>query len=372
MTCIHVYADELTIGPLLRWLADECAVTVRDIACCIRHTDEGDAPTFSVPHDLRWVEVEKLGSVAARDDIIIVAGDDSDQKLARLFSLGYFNVYNGNEMIRRTSAAERLVNAAGGMFVGPVPPADRDTSSAEALRFAGGGLVAGQIPRHKLFLVNSVPKSGTLWMTAMLARILGVEPRYQIMFSHVADMESDWPKGNLHGSVMLVRDLRDVVVSWFHDVAQTDLSLGFSRPRYNDIAEFYWQFFLGTIQSSDRYYRGNLCYWIDRNCASYVPLVRYEDMRMNPYAAVEKVLNAWRIEHDAADVQRACEEYSFDRIKGAAPAGEDYLSRMFRKGHLRRGEVGCYRTELPLDVSNDIDCRFGEYQQRLGYAPGRI
>lgn len=371
MTSLHIFVDEKSVEPILRWLTDKCAVSAGDIASSIHYTRDDGASSVALRLGILTVLLGELKQVAEEDDLIIAAGGDIDRKLASLFELGFHNVYNGCEMVRQTSAHVRFAQAASGLFVGPITPAAYDPGAAEALRFAREGLVAKRIPRHTQFIVNSLPKSGTIWLVGMLARILGVEPREQVVVSHVADMEVDRLKYNNHGSVTLVRDMRDVIVSWFHHATRTDVQLGFSRPRYKTIEEFYWEFFLGTMYSSDRYYRGDLCFWINRNCADYVPLIRYEDMRSNPLGALVKVLNAWRIDFDLEEAQQVCEEFSYERLAKVKPEGDDYVSTLFRLGHLRRGEVGGWETELPSEIARDIDHRFSAYQERLGYTPMR-
>lgn len=369
MTKVHLFADDHWVDALLEWLAQECAISAREITSYIESAHPGGEQHVARRSGIPCVRIENIRDVVASEDIIIVAGDDIDGKLAALFELGLHNVYNGNEMARRSSAAGRFLAGAADLFVGPIPPVTRDPGASDALRFCRDGIRAKEVPRHKLFIVNSLPKSGTLWMAGMLARILGVQPREQIIISHVADIEVDWPKFNNHGAVVLVRDMRDVVVSWFHDAARTDLRTGFSEPRYRCINEFYWEFFLGTLLFSDRYYNGDLCYWVNKNCANFVPLIRYEDMRADPLSSVAKVLNAWRVDYDPAEAKQVCQEFSFDRVAAASHAGDDYLSSMFRAGHLRRGKVGGWKSELPPEIAADIERRFAAYQERLGYAP---
>lgn len=366
-----MFVDPASVGPVLGWLAQQCCISPGEITSWIG-PDLGD-PQQPVPElqAIPSVRIENVRDTVAPDDIIIVAGDDIEHRLAILFDLGLHHVYDGNEMVRRSSPAGRFLGAATGLFVGPVPPVDRDPGAAAALRSCAAGIRARQVPRHKLFVVNSMPKSGTLWMIGMLAKILGIEPRKQLIVSHVADIEVDWPKFNNHGAVMLVRDMRDVVVSWFHDAARTDLRIGFGEPRYRSIDEFYWEYFVATMSVSERYYHGNLRHWIDRNCSNYVPLVRYEDLRADALTSVCRVLNAWRVAYDRAEAAQVCKEFSFDTQAAASHAGDDYVSRMFRGGHLRRGTVGGWRSELPLDISTDIERRFADYQERLGYAPGQ-
>jgi hypothetical protein len=313
-------------------------------------------------------DVAAIIAAATRDDVIVIAGSARDAWLAELFHHGLCNVYDGDRMIAAEEPAGRLAMASARDFLGPVRPDHLDPGMTEARRFQPCPLRAGAVPRQTLFVVNSMPKSGTLWMTAMLEAILGVEARKQLIVSHVADLEADWQRPNVQGAVTLVRDLRDVVVSWSHNAARTDLSLGYRRPRYPTVGAFYWEFFLPTLMSSERYYRGELVGWLHRSAASYIPRIRYEDMLADPGAALEKVLNAWMIDYDEAAVRAVADSSTFTEMAAARPRGDGYLATQFRGGHLRRGIAGSWREELPVDVQADVSERFAGYQELLGYA----
>jgi hypothetical protein len=367
MAGLHLYIDGEAADAVLRWLAKAAEIGSADIASFIH--DQGDVASEQVGSRLgiRCVPISRLRGCFPPEDLVIVSGPDLDRRIGELFELGIHNVYNGNEIVSLSSAAERFLNVAKGLLVGPLPLVRHDPGAAEALRFPAEPVTAGKVPRHKLFIVNSMPKAGTIWMCAMLERVLGIRAREQIVLSHVADIETDWCKYNNHGAVALTRDLRDVVVSWFHNAARTDRELGFSVPRYRSVSEFYREFFIGAMNASRRYYRGDLVHWIDLVSANYVPIVRYEDMRSNPGAALAKVLNAWRVEYDPPDVERIVRECSLANMAGGLHGGDGYINTMLRSGHVRRGEAGGWKTELPADIATDISQRFASYQMRLGY-----
>ena len=312
-------------------------------------------------------DIAALLEMAAPQDVMVIASAKREDWLGRLLEAGFNNVYDGDQLIRAEAPAERLALAALDAFLGPVLPDHLDPGMEEARRFQPIPMTANQIPRSRLFIVNSMPKSGTLWMAAILERVLGVAVKKQIIISHVADLEVDWLKTNVQGAVTLVRDLRDVVVSWSDNAARTDRALGYKSPRYATIEQFYWEFFVPTLTSSERYYRGDLVRWLHRSAASYTPRIRYEDMLVDPVRAVEKVLNAWMIDYDPADVAAAAAASNFEAM--ARPGnGDSYIADQLRGGHARRGVAGGWRDELPLDVAADIDSRFSDYQKLLGYA----
>lgn len=366
MTKIHVLARGDGWRLIVSWLKLHCQIDVNDIASRIYYPEE----PREGPACQREVAITGpgFGTAVGEDDVVIVCGDKFDESLADLLRRGITNVFNGNDALQQSSAAARFLARASSTYAGPNTPVGPGLPIVEAARFSLAQLEAASVPGHKLFIVNSMPKSGTVWMSAMLEALLKVKARTQITISHVGDIEQDWNKPNNHGAVALVRDLRDVVVSWFHNAHRADLSLGFSRARYPDIESFYYQHFLGTIFATDRFYRGNLIRWLDILGANYIPLLRYEDMVADTRSCLQKVMNAWRIEVDDAELEQAVLRYAFGAMGSEVSADAGFIGTMVREGHLRRGKVGGWTEELPTGIADDIGRRFSDYQHRLGYA----
>jgi hypothetical protein len=367
MTRLHLCASGDSVHGVLEWLVAECRIQPADLATTIAYPK----PDGRVPEILAGVPAVTLHDAASRvaaDDAVIVAGPDLARTVGDLLALGIRNLYNGNEMIRRRGTARRFAEAAASLYIGPTTPTGEGRPAYPAGRFASDPIDARQVPPHKLFIVNSLPKAGTVWMTAMLEALLGVRAQEQITVSHVADLEDDWNKENNHGVVTLVRDVRDVVVSWFHDVRRADRALGFAAPRYPDVTSFYHEYFLGTILGTKRFYFGDLERWLNLVTAHAIPLVKYEDMVANPEACLRKVLTFWRVEASAEAVQQVVRDHTFASMAERAHERTGFVGDMLRQGHLRRGECGGWRTELPEAVARDVSDRFASYQRRLGYA----
>lgn len=364
---LHIYIDRARFSALLNRLNSAYGITTSDIGLVVLDGDTtGKASGIFDGFDI--VPIEQLSERAAAGDVFVLASGDRDAAISRLFDLGFRNLYDGERLLRDGAPAERFAREATSLFLGPTPPTRFDPGAREASRFPCEPVQAGSVPRHKLFIVNSMPKSGTLWMTAMLERVLGIRTREQIVISHVADLETDWAKPNNHGAVCLTRDLRAVVVSWFHNAMRTDLELGFAAARYPTIEAFYDEFFLPTILGSERYYSGDLCRWLDLSGASYIPRIRYEDMRIDPLAALRKVLNAWRVDGGHEEAELAARDLTLTQM-AAASGSSVYVQRMFRAGHARKGQVDGWKSELPTRIAVDIEKRFLDYQSRLGYEP---
>lgn len=301
------------------------------------------------------------------DDIVVVAGAGSEQAVGALLHLGIRNVFDGDQLLRSDAADHRFLRAARHSYIGPTEPVGHGLPVNEAGRFDIQPLTPRQVPPHKLFIVNSMPKSGTLWMAAMLEALLGVRAREQIVISHAGDLEQDWNKPNNHAAVTLVRDLRAVVVSWYDHACRTDREMGFKTPRFPTLSSFYWQYFLGTVRTARRFYQGDLEHWLDLAAASYIPIVRFEDMVQDAASCLGRVADAWRIDVPDTTVQQIARDFGFDHLAGSLQSADGYIGAMVSRGHLRRGKTDAWKEELPPEIAADIQDRFRGYQRRLGY-----
>lgn len=348
-------ADHLGKGfGISRCEIDGVFIDARDMAC----------RAAAAQLELAIIPLEQVSKIVGESDVVLVAGADFGARLDRLYSLGVRGLYNGNALLRDGLPAERIARLGARYFVGPVPATERDPAHRDSLRFHLAPLTAGQIPASTLFVVNSLPKSGSIWLCAMLEEILGVRTREQITLSHVADIEEDWDKPNNHGAVVLLRDLRDVVVSWFHHCMRSDRQMGFVEPRYPSLGRFYWEYFVGALRGSARYYHGDLDGWIDRMSASHVPILTYEGLCANPAMAVSRLLNAWQISVDPAKVAAAVEICRFASLQDGRQDDHGYVGVMLGRAHLRKGQPGSWQSELPPEVARDISQRFAGYQER--------
>lgn len=328
---------------------------------------ERSRPSGAELHGVPFKSLDEVRDSVGDEDIVIVAGPDVDAQVAQLFARGLFNVYDGPALLQRMNPARLFLEMAADCFLGPNAPDSSESSRAEFRRYASAPIRPDDIPGHWLFVVNSMPKAGSVWMVAMLEQLLDVKARERITLSHVRDIEYDWPKPNCHGAVVLVRDMRDVVVSWFHHVRRSDLQNGFVEPRYPTLDAFYSEYFLGQLFGSERYYSGDLERWLDHAGALSFPIVRYEDMLRDTAAALRKIMTFWKLDVADAVLAGVARDYAFDRMPGTVAGRRGYVAESVESGHLRAGRARGWENELPAPVAEDVDRRFAGYQRRLGY-----
>lgn len=364
--CVYIVGDHTGLAAILEWLADNCGVAGGDVVAVA--ADAG----LKIQQEIEATKVPEMAYASFRQtvsehDVVIVSSEDFAGIVAELIALGCHNVFDGHAILRRSDAVRRVLTKAQVYHLGANAPAISDQEQREFRRYSADPVTPRCIPGHLLFVVNSMPKSGTLWMIAMLEDILGVKARHQITVSHVRDIESDWPKPNNHGAVALVRDIRDVVVSWFHHLARLDLQNGFRAARYSNIEQFYFEYFIGQICGSERFYFGDFDRWLNYIGANSIPLIRYEDMIADTLSAISRVMTFWKVDVSETDLRDVVHSYAFENMQANAGDRDGYVSDMLRSGHLHQGSPGAWQEELSNRVADDIAVRFDDYQRRLNY-----
>lgn len=222
---------------------------------------------------------------------------------------------------------------------------------------------------HRL-VVNSFPKSGSIWLMAMIGEALSLSTDKHVHLAHGADIEIALCATGFFGGVALVRDIRDVVVSWYHEAIRADRQAGYPTSRYSDISVFYSEYFIGRIEGNPQYYFGNLERWLDFLSARAIPILRYEDMVSDPGAALSRLMNFWRLDVDRSAITNAVSRMSFDCIKNNVGNDSLYIADRLKSGHARVGGTGGWRKELPKEISKDIEGRFSGFMSRMNYFEG--
>ena len=247
----------------------------------------------------------------------------------------------------------------------------------------------------------SYPKCGRTWLRVMLGRALyrhagvddlrpdgtrllypeGVEqlkgmPR--ISFTHdgrptrgtVDEIETDKSRYAGKAVVLLIRDLRDVAVSYyFHETRRTKRFY----PKW-EIAKFHGEIseFLhsdvGGVEHFVRFYN----IWADnREVPDRVLLMKYEELRRDPADQLRRLLEFLGVEGVAdATIGDAVEFSSFDKMKAMEKEGTFKHPHYMKPGDsadeesfkVRRGKVGGFEDYLS---PQDIDWLSGKMRHEL-------
>ncbi len=249
--------------------------------------------------------------------------------------------------------------------------------------------------RHTDVFLVSFPKSGRTWLRVMLGFALadhvGMKVRYPLRFTKGKPVHPDLPVilarhddspqykaatavfrdkrvYRRRKVILLVRDPRDVIVSWYLHVTHR------MGNEYEGTLSEFVRDPVGSLASMLAFYDA----WAAQLTSDHVLLVRYEDIKADPAHELRRVLDfiaIGAIRDDA--VRRAIERASFQRLQRAEREGS-YKGRALSTAtpddpesfKVRRGKVGGYVDYLSDDdiayINAAIDASPGA--RRFGYA----
>lgn len=231
------------------------------------------------------------------------------------------------------------------------------------------GTALAAVPNGKI-VVFGLPKSGNVWMKSLIADYFdlpGVEPvrdleHRGVGICHWAFRDDFLRRADFLHAVCLVRDVRDVVASYF-PYSQTPRFLA-ARPEfhYRDVDSFYYEWFLSRMVTTYRWSTHSAEY-----AAMGVPVVRYERLWTDPSGELERLIRRWGLEVDHARIQRVVDQNSLERLQQTGK----HLDVSIPPDHFRKGGSGSHRDELPPHIIDDINERFAEFLFRWGYRGAR-
>lgn len=259
----------------------------------------------------------------------------------------------------------------------------RTLLSARGNRPAGRAL---EVAPDDAFIV-SYPKSGNTWVRFMVAalaapdrqidfvnvheivpdiyraspRVLARLPRPRILKSHEY-FDPRYPK-----VVYLVRDPRDVCISYFH------FRLRRFGPGEGPLDRHVARFLAGELDPFGRW-RENVGSWLGarRDDPGFL-LVRYEDLVSEPARELRRIAAFLGLSEQADAIDLAVRRSSFDEMRRierfqAEVTGHLEKERV-RQPFVRSGRVGGWQDELPDQLARMIERACREPMELLGYPP---
>jgi aryl sulfotransferase len=167
-------------------------------------------------------------------------------------------------------------------------------------------------------------------------------------------------------AIYLVRDPRDVVVSWAHHSGQ---SLQWSVEFICDPASALCDnpAYLGRqLRQKLGSWSGHVRSWVDQ---SFFPVhvLRYEDCARGPVRAFRRAFAAGGLQYSEEEVGAAVEMASFERLR-AQEQSEGFAERSARDiRFFRRGVAGAWQEELPAPLARRVANEHAEVMARFGY-----
>lgn len=217
--------------------------------------------------------------------------------------------------------------------------------------------------------VIGLPKSGNVWLASLISDCLnlplaapwGERSKKGVCLFHDPLNYRVAVRSDIVRAVYLMRDLRDVVVSFYHftqtEYFQNNID---ARAFDSDIKSFYYNYFL--TKAIPRYK------WFDhaeKYVSAGLPVVRYEDLWDATGKELGKIFSAWQIEVSEEKIVETVEKNHISNLK---EKGKDiWENKQLPQTHFRKGGYGKYKKALPDQVLDDINQRFGNIMVRWGY-----
>lgn len=222
-------------------------------------------------------------------------------------------------------------------------------------------------------MICGFPKSGHTWMQSLVTSLkFGVDPRLaddQLIQDLVPDLhQARWhkrygssmcfkshmlPRKDFRRVIYLIRDGRDVMVSYYHYRE----AWGYKGSFLDLLSEEHPQYATWTRHVNA---------WLDNPYGAEMHFVRYEDLLENPNIILREISSFLGIDTTEEEIEAAAFRCSFNNMR----AKEDKLGRPNAnwpsdKKFMRRGVAGSWKDEMPPEVRDAFIKVAGDTMLRL-------
>lgn len=216
-------------------------------------------------------------------------------------------------------------------------------------------------------VVIGLPKSGNVWLQNLIAETLDL-PKIHVhnksakgvCMTHTPFNSSYLYRKDFARGVYLMRDIRDIIVSYYHYSKTEEYHRQYTDPfcHYDNIEDFYFEYFCNVIVPKYDWFNHPKTF-VNRG----LPLVKYEYLWDDAEGELSALFKKLGLEVDKEKVKQAIEA---NEIKKLAKTGKDTHSHI-PKSHFRKGGYGNYKDVLSDKILKDVNVRFKEYLLSWGY-----
>jgi hypothetical protein len=234
-----------------------------------------------------------------------------------------------------------------------------------------------------IFIVG-YPKSGNTWLQNLVSGLVyGMDARlapdklihelvpdvhYKRYFTRFATptyfKSHAMPLPHYRKVVYILRDGRDVMVSYFHHLDALSRKTGVVAS---------WDAILDERRGlfEGRHWHEHVDAWIANPYGAEMFLVRYEDLLEHPLRELQRLSDFFAISADESRLEEVRRNAAFDEMQRKevkfGHTNPDWPKDRFFS---RRGQAGSYRDEMPYMVRDRFEILFGPTLKRHGYIVG--
>ncbi len=211
--------------------------------------------------------------------------------------------------------------------------------------------------KNKKIMIFGIPKSGNVWLLNLLQEITGLES--QVSFTHQPFSSQRFDR-NIFRAVCIVRDLRDVVASYYRFTKRKG-NRNNTTAYFDSADEFYYKYFLTMLKSAQNDIELSLP---DALADFGVPIVKYEDLLHNPVQEIIKLFQQWKlVDIDQYVIEKAARKYEVSSEKQPQYRTTEHIFH----DHAQFVEKKGYKDVLSPNALRHIEKYFGEHLERWGY-----
>ncbi|MCB0402024.1 MAG: sulfotransferase domain-containing protein [Flavobacteriales bacterium] len=220
--------------------------------------------------------------------------------------------------------------------------------------------------RAKIIVVG-LPKSGNVWLQNLIAESLDMDKinikdkgKRGVAMTHTPFNRSYLYRKDFARGVYLMRDIRDMVVSYYHYSKTEEYHRPYTDPfcHYEHIDDFYFEYFLNIIVPRYDWFNHAQTF-INKG----LPVVKYERLWDDPEKELNLMFRKLGLSVDQEKIAAAIRE---NELKKLAKSGKE-ADVSIPKSHFRKGGYGNYKETLSEKVLADINIRFRDYILAFGY-----
>ena len=227
------------------------------------------------------------------------------------------------------------------------------------------GLELNVLTNSKI-VVFGLPKTGNVWLVSLISDYLSlntIDPYLDVKSCGVGMCHRKYSeyianrKDFIHG-IYLIRDIRDVIVSYFYNTQRKDWQKNFPHFHYHTIQQFYFEWFLPRV---------TIAHDIKNHPYPYIesglPIVRYEDLYDDPENEFIRLIKRLGFKIDLNKVSIVIKDNNIEKLQ----INGKKLDINIPKEHFRRGGYGGFRKELPEYIIKHINKKFIHLLEEFGY-----